>query len=655
MVHKDTIHTIFLLYCIQIYLKGKTTADGKAYSIPRHLCYNIPMSNVKQKRLIYFAAASAGALLISNLAAIKLWDFFGIAVDGGVIVFPLTYILGDLIIEFYGKQIAKNIILSGFLLNFFAMLIFYIVIALPAYPGWGMQSAYREVLGFAPRVIIGSLIAYVAANLLNNTVFVKLKSSQGVFASSFIARALGSSAFAHLIDSVIFETIAFFGILSFPEFLLQAGFAYVAGMGLELLLSPLEAAIAKKLNHSMCDFQNQNTFSFEITKRIDGKLGRAGIIHTPHGDIKTPAFMSVGTKGEVRFVPMDNLRQIHAQAMLSNGYHLRNLSHTIAAKGGLAQWSGWNGPTITDSGGFQVMSLGSGLGKVVSMEREKEIINTDPKDRLTQVSEAGVKFHDPISDQDDFIGPEESMQIQCRIGADIHMAYDELTSLADSYEYNVEALGRTERWAKRSLKEHKKHCDDLGYHQALYGVLQGGRWEDLRRSTAKKFAKMDFDGYGLGGAFLKENLGEILTWCCEELPEQKPRHLLGLSHPDDILIGIEMGADTFDCVAPTREARHGRIYTKFGYFNITKFAVSDELLDEECDCPTCKAGWTRGELRSLLKSDHEAKRRQYYQLASIHNLRFIIRLTEEARQAIIDGNFETYKEEFLKNYYHNKQ
>lgn len=628
------------------------TPRGKAYSINHLLCYNIPMSNVKQKRLIYFAAASAGALLISNLAAMKLWDFFGVAVNGGVIVFPLTYILGDLIIEFYGKKVARNIILSAILLNFFAFLIFTIVIALPPYSGWSIQSAYHAVLRSAPRIIIGSLLAYAASNLLNNAVFIKMKNSRSIFATSFIARALGSSAFAHLIDSIIFETIAFLGVLSFSEFLFQAGFAYIAGMGLELLLSPLEAAIAKKLSPSMCDYQNQNKFSFEITKRIDGKLGRAGIIHTPHGDIKTPAFMSVGTKGEVRFVSMDDLRQIHAQAMLSNGYHLRNLSDTIAKKGGLAKWSGWNGPTITDSGGFQVMSLGSGLGKVVSMEREKEVINTDPKDRLTQVSEAGVKFHDPFSDQDDFIGPEESMQIQCRIGADIHMAYDELTSLADSYEYNVEALGRTERWAKRSLKEHKKHCDDLGYHQALYGVLQGGRWEDLRRSTAKKLAKMDFDGYGLGGAFLKENLGEILKWCCEELPEERPRHLLGLSHPDDILIGVEMGADTFDCVAPTREARHGRIYAKYGYYNITKFADSDELLDEGCDCPTCIAGWTRGELRSLLKSDQQAKRQLYYQLASIHNLRFIIRLTEEARQAIINGNFEAYKAEFLNNYYH---
>ena len=327
--------------------------------------------------------------------------------------------------------------------------------------------------------------------------------------------------------------------------------------------------------------KNDNKFYFEITKRIPGKLGRAGIIHTPHGDIKTPAFIAVGTKGHVKFVSNEDLKSIYAQAMLSNGYHLRNTSYEIAEKGGLSMWSGFDGPTITDSGGFQVMSLGSGLGKVVSMDREDEIVNTDPKDRLAHVSEEGVSFYDPILNKEDFIGPEESMQIQCRIGADIHMAFDELTSLADSYEYNVEALGRTERWAVRSLDEHNKHCMDLGYYQALYGVLQGGRWEDLRRSTAKKLAKMDFDGYGLGGAFLKEDLGKILSWCCEELPEDRPRHLLGLSHPDDILIGAETGADTFDCVAPTREARHGRIYTRHGNIKLSKFKDSTDLLDDE--------------------------------------------------------------------------
>lgn len=402
----------------------------------------------------------------------------------------------------------------------------------------------------------------------------------------------------------------------------------------------------------MEEYKNNNQFSFEIVKKIPGKLGRAGIIHTPHGDIKTPAFMAVGTKGEVRFLSMEDLESVFVQAMLSNGYHLRNVAKEIASNGGLAKWSGWNGPTLTDSGGFQVMSLGSGLGKVVSMDREKEVVNTDPKERFARVTEDGVYFFDPIANKEDFIGPEESMRIQCDIGADIHMAYDELTSLADSYEYNVEALDRTERWAKRSLDEHKKHCDKLGYHQSLYGVLQGGRWEDLRRSTARKLSKMDFDGYGLGGAFLKEDLGEILRWCCEELPENKPRHLLGLSHPDDILIGTAMGADTFDCVAPTREARHGRIYTRHGHFKLSKYAGSEELLDENCDCPTCQAGYTRGELRNLYKSSDLEDKRKYYNLASIHNLRFIVRLTEEIRESIINGNFDEYKSNFLETYYH---
>ena len=609
------------------------------------------MSNLKQRTLIYFAAISAGTLLISNIAAIKLWDFFGIAVDGGVVVFPLTYIIGDLIIEFYGKRIAKNVIWASFLVNLLAIAVFYIVIALPQYPDWQLQEAFTSVLGFTPRIIFASLAAYLCSNFMNNYLFIRMRNGQSCFRKSFIARALGSSVFAHIIDSAIFETIAFLGVLPLQAFLIQAVFAYLLGIGFEIILSPIEALIAKKLHPYLTEYQNNNQFSFEITKKIPGKLGRAGIIHTPHGDIKTPAFMTVGTHGEVRYLSMNDLKSIQAQAMLSNGYHLRNISPKIAKQGGLAKWSGWNGPTLTDSGGFQVMSLGSGCGKVVSMEKERNIVNAEKEERLAHVCEDGVQFHDPFTDQDDFIGPKESMEIQCRIGADIHMAYDELTSLADTYEYNKEALARTERWAKRSLKYHKKHCDDLGYHQSLYGVLQGGRWEDLRRSTAKKLAKMDFDGYGLGGAFLKESLGEILRWCCEELPEGKPRHLLGLSHPDDILIGTEMGADTFDCVAPTREARHGRIYTRHGNIAIKKFTDSNELIEEGCDCPTCQAGWTRGQLRALLKSSDPKDHEKYFNLASMHNLRFIIRLTEEARAAILDGTFEQYKENFLKDYY----
>lgn len=219
------------------------------FSIFHHtcLCYNTPMANFKLKLLIYFATISASTLLISNLAAIKLWNFFGIAVDGGVVLFPITYIIGDLIVEFYGKKIAKNIILAGFLVNVIAIIVFYIVIKLPPYDGWDMQSAYESVLGFTPRIIMGSLIAYVFSNLFNNFIFTKLKNGKGVFAESFIARALGSSAFAHVIDSAIFETIAFLGVLPFQAFLAQASFAYVIGIGFEIVLSPIEAIIAKQL------------------------------------------------------------------------------------------------------------------------------------------------------------------------------------------------------------------------------------------------------------------------------------------------------------------------------------------------------------------------------------------------------------------------
>ena len=392
-------------------------------------------------------------------------------------------------------------------------------------------------------------------------------------------------------------------------------------------------------------------FSFQIDHKIPGTLGRAGTIKTPHGEIKTPAFMTVGTQGYVRFLKPEDLVAIGAQAMLSNGYHLRRTSFEIAKQKGLSNWSGWHGPTLTDSGGFQVMSLGSGLGKVVSMDKERGVTNTAHKERLAHVTEGGVHFTDPFDGQPDFIGPEESMQIQCRIGADIHMAFDELTSLADDYDYNVEALARTERWAQRSLDEHFKLRVSLGYRQSLYGVLQGGRWEDLRRSTAKKLGAMPFDGYGLGGAFLKEDLSEILRWCNEELPEHKPRHLLGLSHPDDILNGAEMGADTFDCVAPTREARHGKIYTKYGDINLRKFKDSNLLLDEDCDCPTCQAGHTRGELRGLWRSGDGELKAKFYRLASMHNLRFIIRLTEQIRDAILEDSFHQFKQEFLRNYY----
>ncbi|EOS60187.1 hypothetical protein C815_01567 [Firmicutes bacterium M10-2] len=207
------------------------------------------MSEKKLKLLIYFIAISAGALLISNLCAIKLWNLGGIAVDGGVVLFPVTYIIGDLIVELFGQKTARTIIYAGFLVNVIAVVVFYIVIALPPYPGWEMQDAFASVLGFSPRIIAGSLCGYLGSNLLNTHLFTKMRNGNGLFAKSFIARALGSSVFAHIIDSAVFETIAFIGVLPFNEFLAQAVFAYVLGLILEIVLSPLEIFIEKKLRN----------------------------------------------------------------------------------------------------------------------------------------------------------------------------------------------------------------------------------------------------------------------------------------------------------------------------------------------------------------------------------------------------------------------
>jgi queuine tRNA-ribosyltransferase len=463
-------------------------------------------------------------------------------------------------------------------------------------------------------------------------------------------------------------------------------------------------------------------FSFEIVAKV-GELARAGIIHTPHGDVLTPTFCAVATHGAVKFLPMKNLHEIGAQMMLANGYHLLRRAALIDAAGGLAKWNGWNAPTVTDSGGFQVMSLGSGLGKIVSMAAEnsladsgsgqnlaaklsqsagKNLANTAQNfqensasqtaqtsqtkngkaensekslshradqtenfvaaksQRLAAVDDEGVTFRDPYNGRIVKFTPELSIRTQHQLGADVMMAFDELTNFADSREYNVESLERTRRWAERSLREHLRQTNlraDKNY-QALYGVLQGGRWRDLREKAARDLAEMridgqGFDGFGLGGAFEKENLGETLAWMTRILPENKPRHLLGLSHPDDIFTGVANGADTFDCVAPTREARHGRILASTGIFSLKRaeFAGDPRALDADCDCPTCLSGWTRGDLRALLKSPERERRAEAFTLLSQHNLRFTIRLFEQIRVAIIDGDFDEFRAGWLRRFY----
>ena len=407
-------------------------------------------------------------------------------------------------------------------------------------------------------------------------------------------------------------------------------------------------------------------FSFEITARDkSGKfpLMRTGVINTPNGSIKTPAFIVVGTHSKVKFLSPEILRKIGVQVILSNGYHLLRRATMIDAAGGLAKFNNWHGPTFTDSGGFQVMSLGSGLGKIVSMDKKDEMVlerKTRKEDRLALVDDEGVEFRDPYSSRIVKFTPEMSIATQHKIGADAMMAFDELTNISDSYEYNVESLERTRKWAERSLREHIRQTNmrkDKNY-QALYGVLQGGHWQDLREKAARDLAAMsvdgaEFDGFGLGGAFEKENLGKTLSWMAKILPENKPRHLLGLSKPDDIFAGVENGCDTFDCVAPTREARHGKIYTLDGDINLRRaeFAQDFSPLDINCGCPTCRENYSRSVLREMLKSQEQEIRAQAFSLLSAHNVRFIIRLTEQIRDSIIDGSFVEFRDEFMKKYY----
>ncbi|RBQ22766.1 tRNA-guanine(15) transglycosylase [Candidatus Methanobinarius endosymbioticus] len=410
----------------------------------------------------------------------------------------------------------------------------------------------------------------------------------------------------------------------------------------------------------------QNQFSFEIDAKIPDALGRAGIIYTPHGDIETPTFVVVGTYGNVRLLSPYQFHEIGLQAMICNGFHLSKIDDKIEAGGELSKYSGYDCPTLTDSGGFQVMSFGSGLGKVVSMDKKniaREQFKAKNKDRLSRVTEKGVYFKTREDKEEKLFTPEYSMNFQHKIGADVIMAFDELTNIGDSKEYNEEALERTHRWAVRCLDEHKKltlERSDKSY-QALYAILQGAHYKDLRERTANKLGSMDFDGYGLGGAFEKEHLSDILFWSNSILPESKPRHLLGLSKPDDIFIGVENGCDTFDCVAPTREARHGKVYTLDGDINLrnAEFADDYSLLSPGCECPTCKSNYSRAEIRKLLKNKNGEKTDEQVrednqialELLTIHNVYFIVNLTRQIRQSIINENFFNFRDSWLKRYY----
>jgi queuine tRNA-ribosyltransferase len=403
----------------------------------------------------------------------------------------------------------------------------------------------------------------------------------------------------------------------------------------------------------------QDIFSFEITHELGGgTLARAGIISTPHGRIETPAFIVVGTKATVKALVPEQVAAVRGQAILANAYHLYlQPGHAlIEAAGGLGKFMNWPGPTFTDSGGFQVLSLGSGFKKVLAMEVgevEAADVIAPVKERRAFVDDEGVTFTSHIDGSSHRFTPEHSMNVQHAIGADVLMAFDELTSLLDPYSYQVTSLARTHAWAERCLNRltELRALHPERPYQSLYGVLQGAQYEDLRRQTARFLGERPFDGFGIGGALEKSQLGTIVRWVNEELPKGKPKHLLGISEPDDIFIAIENGVDTFDCVSPTRVGRNGGAYTYDGRINIrgSRYRADFSPLLEGCECYTCQ-NFSRAYLNHLVRA-HE---RLAATLMSIHNEFFVIKLVRDIRESIIDGSFSVFRDAWLKRYYQHR-
>lgn len=354
-------------------------------------------------------------------------------------------------------------------------------------------------------------------------------------------------------------------------------------------------------------------FYLEI-KHIDKQTGaRYGILHTPHGDCEVPMFMPVGTLATVKTISPEELHEMGAGVILSNTYHLsiRPGADVVSKAGGLHKFMNWDGPILTDSGGFQVFSLA---------ENRK-------------ISEEGVEFKNHLNGDRLFFSPEYSIEVQEKLGADIIMSFDECIPWPTNYDYAKKSMERTLRWAKRGKDAHKRE------DQALFGIVQGSDFEELRKICAEELVKMDFPGYSIGGTSIgepKEKFFEMVDMSIKYLPEDKPRYVMGVGSLDYLLGGIARGVDMFDCVLPTRLARHGALMTSKGRVNIKneKYKYDFTTLDESCDCYCCK-NYTKAYLRHLYVCDETFGKR----LMSIHNIRFLIHLMEGAREAIKEDRF----------------
>ncbi len=373
---------------------------------------------------------------------------------------------------------------------------------------------------------------------------------------------------------------------------------------------------------------------FQVLKVDDETRARAGLLSTDHGDIETPIFMPVGTQGSVKAVSPQELNEVGAQIILSNTYHLylRPGSEIVRRAGGIQRFSGWHRPVLTDSGGFQIFSLND----------------------LNKVTPDGLEFRSHLDGSKHFFSPERVVDIQRDLGSDIMMVLDECVPLPAEYAYVRRSVRLTIDWARRSKAAFEQMSSRHPFSQALFGIVQGATFPDLRRECAAALIDMDFHGYAVGGLSVGESKAEMLEMTevvTETLPAEKPRYLMGVGKPDDLLEGVARGVDMFDCILPTRNGRNGQAFTARGPVNIKNLSHREAFapLDESCDCYTCRH-FTRAYLRHL----YLAKELLVLRLLSIHNLRFYLRLMQQTRRAVLDGRFAAFKRNFLETYYSNE-
>lgn len=365
---------------------------------------------------------------------------------------------------------------------------------------------------------------------------------------------------------------------------------------------------------------------YELIKTCKQTGARLGRLHTPHGVIETPIFMPVGTQATVKAMTPEELKDIGSQIILSNTYHLymRPGHDLVERAGGLHKFMNWDKPILTDSGGFQVFSLGP----------------------LRKIKEEGVEFRSHLDGSKHFLSPEKATEIQNALGSDIIMAFDECAPYPADRQYVKNSLERTTRWLERCKAAHK-----YPERQALFGIVQGGMYKDLREQSAREITAIDLPGYAIGGLSVgepKEMMYEVLDYTVPLLPEDKPRYLMGVGSPDDLLEGVLRGIDMFDCVLPTRIARNGTAMTSQGKVVVRNASYAEDFtsLDPECDCYTCR-NYTKAYLRHLIKCNEILGAR----LLTIHNLHFLLKLMENVREAIREDRLLDYKKDFFEKYY----